>query len=986
MKAVIKIFTVIILLIGFSQNISAAYLKNVPQTITQPDGTIIECFASGDEFHNWLHDANNYTIIKASDGYYYYADLEDEKLIASPYKVGQVYLKSTNLIPGVNISAEKIRKKRHNKLDGRPNYKQKSKLKSSSDTIRLNNIVLFIRFSDDDKYTTDTTVYHNFYNNDTENYNSMYNYYQEISYGHAFIKSFLYPNSTSDTIISYQDTASRGFFQEYNETDNPEGYHPDSTENQRFREFDLLERALNYLNANITIPDSLDLDYDNDGLIDNITFIIKGDSEGWNDLLWPHNWALYDRTININGLRVFNFNFLQENSTIDRGNGVLSHEMGHAMGFPDLYHYSETSNMDPVGPWDLMASTHNPPQGIGAYLKFHISDSIWVKTIPEITEAGTYVLNSLFSDTNNVYKIASPYSTKEYFIVEYRKKEGTFESSLPESGLIVYRINEDVVSYNGGGNAQAHDTITDEFYDEIYVYRPNGTTTSVGSINDAAFSLESGRDSLNNRSNPIPFLQDGSAGGLYISNIGSAGSTISFDVDFRPNALYANFIADKTQANIREEIQFTNQSSGSPTTLDWTFEGGIPSSFSGENPPNIIYSDTGTYNVSLSVTSAEGNSETTKEDYITIVENPGTIPPENLSSSVTGYDVVLNWTAPSLTDAEFVLQWGDFDGNNGVGTQGDPLDFSALSHWTPSDLANFDEMYLKEISFKPTTLDTIPTVKDYSLRVYTGSNAENLLVDQAIDSNDIILSDINTFLLTTPHQIDATTDLWFGVNHNSGTEGSGIPIGIDNGPAITEKGDVLKIAGGLSYLFDYGLDYNWILAGLVVNSLTGSQQSCFVLKQKQAILKTITGYNVYRNEVKVNTALVTETNYTDIEIPNGTYTYYITTVFTAGESIPSNEINVTIDSPVGIDDLPTKEISIYPNPVRNNLSVAIGELRNQDIQIKIIDQNGRLVYSESKNISDNKLDIKVNNLNNGMYTLHLIGEDLIYQAKFIIVR
>ncbi|MDR0368111.1 MAG: hypothetical protein LBH82_03095, partial [Bacteroidales bacterium] len=44
--------------------IHGAYLKNVPQTLTQPDGSIIHCFATGDEFHNWLHDSLGYTIIQ----------------------------------------------------------------------------------------------------------------------------------------------------------------------------------------------------------------------------------------------------------------------------------------------------------------------------------------------------------------------------------------------------------------------------------------------------------------------------------------------------------------------------------------------------------------------------------------------------------------------------------------------------------------------------------------------------------------------------------------------------------------------------------------------------------------------------------------------------------------------------------------------------------------------------------------------------------
>jgi len=985
MKKAIRIITVLFLLIGLNQSLSAAYLKDVPQTINQPDGTIIKCFASGDEFHNWLHDANNYTIVKAQDGYYYYAELEGDKLIASQYKVGQVYLKSTNLVPGVNISAQKIREKRHNKLGGLPNYK-KSKLKSSSDTIRLNNIVLFIRFSDDDIFTTDTTVYHNFYNNETEDYNSMYNFYQEVSYGTAFIKSSLYPKSTNDTIISYQDTASRGFFQEYNETNNPNGYDPDDDVESRNREFDLLERAINYFNANVTLPENLDLDYDRDSIIDNISFIIKGDSEGWSDLLWPHNWSLFDRIVKINGFRVYNFNFLQETSTISRGNGVLSHEMGHAMGFPDLYHYTDGSAIDPVGRWDLMASTMNPPQGIGAYLKHHVTN--WVDTIPEITEVGNYTLNSMASDSNNVYKIASPYSSDQYFILEYRKKEGTFENSLPNSGLLVYRINEDAVTYNGGGNADGYDDATDTYMDEIYLYRPNGTTSKNGSLNLAAFSQESGRDSINNLSNPTPFLQNGGAGGLYISNVGSSsGSTITFDVDFRPDALYADFTANITQANIREEVQFTNQSVGVPTSLEWTFQGGSPASYTGQSPPAVIYADTGSYSVTLSITSAEGVSTNTKTNYITVIELPGTLPPTNLSSAATESDINLTWTAPILTGAEFTLNYDDGNYHTSIGLGTDSASFDALSYWTPEQLANFDGMSLTDISFYPSSSDP-PSVKDYSLRIYTGPNAETMVLDQKIDSNNISFGQFNTIDLSSPYIIDATKHLYFGINNNSGGESSGFPIGVDDGPALTNQGDIIMIGAQLTTLVSASggsLDYNWLLVATVVNEGSNSK-SAFIQKNNQSLLKSITGYNVYRDDVKVNSTLVTETIFNDANIADGTYNYYVTTVFTEGESVPSNKVNITFSNTVGIADLPTEDISIYPNPVTNKLTVALGELRNQDIQIKIIDQNGRLVYSKSENRSDYKLEINVSNLSNGMYTLHLIGEDLIYQAKFIIAR
>lgn len=51
-----------LLLFAIIISINAAPLKNVRQTLKQPDGTIINCYASGDEFYHWLHDKEGFTI------------------------------------------------------------------------------------------------------------------------------------------------------------------------------------------------------------------------------------------------------------------------------------------------------------------------------------------------------------------------------------------------------------------------------------------------------------------------------------------------------------------------------------------------------------------------------------------------------------------------------------------------------------------------------------------------------------------------------------------------------------------------------------------------------------------------------------------------------------------------------------------------------------------------------------------------------------
>ncbi len=54
--------------------VHAAFLRNVPQTLSQPDGTVVQLFATGDEFYNWLHDADGFVVVRdPANGYLVYA-------------------------------------------------------------------------------------------------------------------------------------------------------------------------------------------------------------------------------------------------------------------------------------------------------------------------------------------------------------------------------------------------------------------------------------------------------------------------------------------------------------------------------------------------------------------------------------------------------------------------------------------------------------------------------------------------------------------------------------------------------------------------------------------------------------------------------------------------------------------------------------------------------------------------------------------------
>ena len=54
-----------------------------PARVTQPDGTTITLILHGDEFLNYLTTSDGYTVVKNEAGYYTYARLDGDRLVAS---------------------------------------------------------------------------------------------------------------------------------------------------------------------------------------------------------------------------------------------------------------------------------------------------------------------------------------------------------------------------------------------------------------------------------------------------------------------------------------------------------------------------------------------------------------------------------------------------------------------------------------------------------------------------------------------------------------------------------------------------------------------------------------------------------------------------------------------------------------------------------------------------------------------------------------
>ena len=150
--------------------------------------------------------------------------------------------------------------------------------------------------------------------------------------------------------------------------------------------------------------------------------------------------------------------------------GIMAHEFGHDMNWPDLYDTDQTG--EGVGEWSLMGSGswgestapgHVPgdspthPDAFSKYYQGWITPTVVTVATNDIavTPSGAVMLgpnpggpNWLFNETEG---------DGEYFLLENRTQQG-YDASTPGCGVVIYRIDETVTPSNAA-NADEDDPL-----------------------------------------------------------------------------------------------------------------------------------------------------------------------------------------------------------------------------------------------------------------------------------------------------------------------------------------------------------------------------------------------------------------------------------------------------------------------------------------------------------------------------------------------
>ncbi|MCL1850140.1 MAG: C25 family cysteine peptidase [Bacteroidetes bacterium] len=135
------------------------------------------------------------------------------------------------------------------------------------------------------------------------------------------------------------------------------------------------------------------------------------------------------------------------------------------------------------------------------------------------------------------------------------------------------------------------------------------------------------------------------------------------------------------------------------------------------------------------------------------------------------------------------------------------------------------------------------------------------------------------------------------------------------------------------------------------------------------------GYNIYRNETKLNETPITVLEYRDENLENGAYRYQISASYEHCES----ELTTPVTLNLSISDFQITSFKLFPNPTTGKVTIEGNGLN----RVELYDIQGRML-AQYNNINE-KLDINVNNYSNGIFFVKLYSNDSVVAVKRLVV-
>ena len=344
----------------------------------------------------------------------------------------------------------------------------------------------------------------------------------------------------------------------------------------RYRE--LIAEACRAVDATV---DFSKYDRDKDGIVDHLFIIHAGNDEASSGVI-DDIWSVLTPNVNIivDGMRVDTAIIVAEEPDFDKPHlGIYFHEFFHDFGAPDVYGLNFTDARDHK--WGLMGAfgPYQGPEvsGVGnglapshiiGYLKWDFDARPengrlgWIQPV-NITQSGQVTVPSfeLPPKTDKLFKIDIPHAreshisidgepllptaatNREFFLIEnrYKASGAIFDTYLPESGILIWHIDETQVRPLGSYDAGQQIWLEDPNDPEHLGIRPDDPGfIDIHTITEgAAYSADDDQTAFTPGTLPNSSASDGTPSGISITNISAEGAImqvlVSFGDTYEPN-------------------------------------------------------------------------------------------------------------------------------------------------------------------------------------------------------------------------------------------------------------------------------------------------------------------------------------------------------------------------------------------------------------------------------------------------------------------
>jgi PKD repeat protein len=429
--------------------------------------------------------------------------------------------------------------------------------------------------------------------------------------------------------------------------------------------------------------------------------------------------------------------------------------------------------------------------------------------------------------------------------------------------------------------------------------------------------------------------------------------------------LTAEFSASATSVCTGATVNFTDVSSGGPTSWEWSFEGGTPATSTDQNPQDIQYSAPGDYTVSLTVYK-NGNSQTnTQPAYIHVYDYPVA----EFTAASFCIDVPTQFTDASSASGGTITSW-DWDfgdpesGSNNTSVEQNPahtysapgtyvVTLTVLNNGTCSDQTTQEIVITGVPGIAELPAGDAKLCQGTTGAVYTTVGAP----DASSYAWELSPAEAGT---VTGNGLEGTVDLIStfsgsaslavkGINNcGEGQFSAEFPILVAaplEAPAMPVGPDTVDLKG--TFTTDYittgilGADeYAWSLSPAEAGTIAGNGTT-----------GTVTWDGMYRGYATITAKGVSE----------------------GCEGAESEGKQTLVRSTVGIGEQDGLSLAVYPNPTTGKFSIQFRG--NGNVGLKIFNVLGNVVFEESSVTVTGKVtrNLDLSGLPGGIYYLKVEG-------------